>query len=33
MSLEIPVALFIFNRPDLTGRVFEAITHAKPAQL
>ncbi|WP_417739558.1 glycosyltransferase family 2 protein [Rosistilla oblonga] len=28
-----PVALFIFRRPDLTQRVFDAIAAAKPAQL
>jgi hypothetical protein len=33
MLLQTPVALFIFNRPDLTVRVFEAIAQAKPTQL
>ncbi|MFL6088969.1 MAG: glycosyltransferase family 2 protein [Aeromicrobium sp.] len=28
-----PVALFVFNRPDLTGRVFEIIRAAKPRVL
>ena len=30
MSLSTPVAFFIFNRPDLTEIVFEAIAQAKP---
>jgi hypothetical protein len=29
----VPVALIIFNRPDLTARVFEAIRRAQPRQL
>src|SRR6185436_19386626 len=29
----VPVALIIFNRPDLTARVFEAIRQAQPRQL
>jgi hypothetical protein len=29
----VPVALIIFNRPDLTDRVFEAIRQARPRQL
>ena len=33
MSLTIPVAFMIFNRPDLTQRVFEVIAKAKPEQL
>ncbi|TRU80472.1 MAG: glycosyltransferase family 2 protein, partial [Microcystis viridis Mv_BB_P_19951000_S69D] len=28
--LTTPVALLIFNRPDTTARVFEAIRQAKP---
>jgi len=28
-----PVAFFVFNRPEMTERVFAAITKAKPAQL
>lgn len=31
--LETPVAFIIFNRPDKTARVFEAIRHARPKQL
>lgn len=31
--LETSVALFIFNRPETTQRVFEAIARARPAQL
>lgn len=31
--LTTPVALFIFNRPDTTERVFEAIRQAQPQQL
>lgn len=31
--MKTPVALIIFNRPDLTQRVFEAIRQAKPPQL
>jgi hypothetical protein len=33
MSLKTPVAFFIFNRPDLTEIVFEAIAEAKPTKL
>ena len=33
MSLSTPVAFFVFNRPDLTRRVFSAIAEAKPAIL
>ena len=33
MSLSTPVAFFIFNRPDLTEIVFEAIAQAKPKKL
>jgi hypothetical protein len=33
MSFSTPVAFLIFNRPDLTQRVFEAIAKAKPKQL
>lgn len=33
MPLSIPVALIIFNRPDLTRAVFEAIAKAKPRVL
>jgi hypothetical protein len=33
MSLSTPVALIIFNRPDLTEIVFEAIAQAKPKKL
>ena len=33
MSLETPIALCIFNRPELTARVFEAIRCAGPKQL
>ena len=32
-GLETPVALMMFNRPDLTARVFEAIRAAKPKRL
>lgn len=32
-SLSVPVALFIFNRPLLTARVFDAIVQAKPRKL
>jgi hypothetical protein len=28
-----PVAFFVFNRPDTTAQVFEAIRHIQPAQL
>jgi hypothetical protein len=31
--LEATVALFVFNRPDTTCRVFAAIAHARPARL
>ena len=33
MSFLTPVALLIFNRPDLTQIVFEAIAKVKPKQL
>ena len=33
MSIYTPVTLFIFNRPDLTKIVFQAIAKAKPQQL
>ncbi|MBD2254575.1 glycosyltransferase family 2 protein [Nostoc parmelioides] len=33
MALLTPVAFFIFNRPDLTAQVFEAIRQAKPHKL
>lgn len=33
MSLTVPVALLIFNRPDLTEIVFQAIAKVKPAKL
>src|SRR6185295_3256318 len=33
MSLETPVAFLIFNRPDTTARVFEAIAAARPRTL
>ena len=33
MSLSTPVAFIIFNRPDTTERVFEAIRQAKPLKL
>src|SRR2546423_566674 len=33
MALDTPVAFFIFNRPDLTQRVFEAISLARPRRL
>lgn len=32
-QLKTPVALFIFNRPDMTARVFESIRQAKPSKL
>lgn len=32
-QLKTPVAFFIFNRPDTTARVFEAIRRAAPARL
>ncbi|MBW4580196.1 MAG: glycosyltransferase family 2 protein [Tildeniella nuda ZEHNDER 1965/U140] len=32
-SLDTPVALFIFNRPHLTQKVFNAIRQAKPSRL
>lgn len=31
--LSIPVALLVFNRPDTTARVFEAVRRARPQQL
>ncbi len=33
MSLSTPIAFFIFNRPDLTRRVFEMIAKAQPKKL
>lgn len=33
MSCNSPVLLIVFNRPDSTERVFEAIRHAQPAML
>lgn len=33
VALDTPVALFIFNRPDTTARVFEAIRAARPRKL
>lgn len=33
MALSTPVAFFIFNRPDLTERIFAAIAEAKPTKL
>lgn len=33
MSLKTPVVLIIFNRPDTTSKVFEAIRQAKPSLL
>jgi hypothetical protein len=32
-TVRTPVALFIFNRPDLTSRVFNAIAEAQPTRL
>jgi hypothetical protein len=32
-QLETPVLFLVFNRPDTTARVFEAIRHAKPPRL
>lgn len=32
-QLTTPVAFLIFNRPDTTARVFEAIRQAKPPKL
>jgi hypothetical protein len=32
-QLEVPVAFFIFNRPDTTARVFAEIARARPAKL
>src|SRR3954453_10688914 len=32
-ALETPVALMMFNRPDLTARVLDAIRHARPKRL
>lgn len=32
-KFETPVALFVFNRPDTTRRVFEAIAKVRPAKL
>lgn len=33
MAVATPVAFFIFNRPDVTRRVFDAIAQAQPAML
>ena len=33
MPLEAPVVFLVFNRPELTARVFDAIRHARPARL
>lgn len=33
VQLQTPVALFLFNRPELTARVFAAIRQARPARL
>ncbi len=33
MSIKTPVAFLIFNRPEVTARVFQAIAQAKPAKL
>ncbi|MHC5939489.1 hypothetical protein [Nostoc sp.] len=33
MSLHTPIAFLIFNRPNLTAQVFEAIRQAKPHKL
>lgn len=33
MQLQSPVLFLVFNRPELTGRVFEAIRAAQPARL
>src|SRR5689334_20803708 len=32
-GLETPVALMMFNRPDLTAQVFDAIRRARPKRL
>jgi hypothetical protein len=32
-SVRSPVALFLFNRPDVTQRIFDAIAQARPARL
>jgi hypothetical protein len=32
-TLQVPVAFFVFNRPDTTRRVFEAISRVRPAKL
>jgi hypothetical protein len=32
-TFETPVALFVFNRPDTTRRVFDAIANVRPAKL
>jgi hypothetical protein len=32
-NVEVPVALFVFNRPDVTRRVFEAVKRARPRHL
>jgi len=33
MSLKTPILFLIFNRPDITQRVFNEIRRAKPAKL
>lgn len=33
MSIMVPVAFLVFNRPDLTAKVFDAIAAAKPRKL
>ena len=33
MTFQTPVALFVFNRPDTTSKVFEAIAAVQPARL
>src|ERR1700751_2514821 len=32
-TLQTPVALFVFKRPDTTRRVFAAVSRARPAKL
>lgn len=32
-GLDVPVVLFVFNRPDLTARVFEVIRQVRPKEL
>lgn len=33
LSLDVPVALILFNRPEATARVFESVRAARPARL